>query len=152
MRKDDEGYFYFVDRIGDTFRWKGQNVATSEVAEAICAFPGVEEANVYGVTVPGADGRAGMAALVARSPLDLAALRAHLAAHLPDYARPRFLRLRREMDLTATFKHTKRDLVRQGYDPDATDDALYFDDGKRDAFVRLDKPLYDRIQTGQVCL
>ena len=76
MRKDAGGFFYFVDRIGDTFRWKGENVATSEVAAAITAFPGVSEANVYGVHVPGTEGAAGMAAIVADGALDLAALRA----------------------------------------------------------------------------
>ena len=76
MRKDERGFFYFVDRIGDTFRWKGENVATSEVSEAICAFPGVKQANVYGVAIPGADGRAGMATLVADKGLDLTAFRA----------------------------------------------------------------------------
>src|ERR1051326_4167979 len=67
MRRDADGYFHFVDRVGDTFRWKGENVATTEVAQAICAFPGIADATVYGVEVPGADGRAGMAALAARS-------------------------------------------------------------------------------------
>ncbi len=71
MRKDEKGFFYFVDRVGDTFRWKGENVATSEISEAICAFPGVKEANVYGVTIPGADGRAGMATLVTGHDFDL---------------------------------------------------------------------------------
>ena len=80
MRKDEKGYFYFVDRIGDTFRWKGENVATSEVSEAICAFPGVKHANVYGVTVPAAEGRAGMAALVADPAINLFGLREHLSA------------------------------------------------------------------------
>ena len=117
MRKDEKGYFYFVDRIGDTFRWKGENVATSEVSEAICAFPGVKQANVYGVAVPGADGRAGMATLVTDDELDLAAFRTHLIDRLPEYARPLFLRIRNEMEVTATFKYTKTDLVRQGYDP-----------------------------------
>src|SRR6266480_4658503 len=93
MRQDAQGYFYFVDRVGDTFRWKGENVATSEVAEAICAFRGVTDANVYGVQIPGTEGRAGMAALVADE-LDLAAFRNHLIARLPGYARPLFLRLR----------------------------------------------------------
>jgi fatty-acyl-CoA synthase len=149
MRQDEEGYFYFVDRIGDTFRWKGENVATSEVSEAICAFHGVRDVNVYGVEVPGTEGRAGMAALVAEGDLDLAALRAHLIARLPGYARPLFLRLRSRMELTATFKYTKHEFVRQGYDPTATADVLYFDDPERQAFVRLDKALYERIQTGQ---
>ena len=75
MRKDAAGYYYFVDRIGDTFRWKGENVATSEVSEAITMFPGIKEANVYGVRVPGAEGRVGMAALVAEGEIDIDALR-----------------------------------------------------------------------------
>src|SRR5213083_2785793 len=149
MRQDAQGYFYFVDRIGDTFRWKGENVATSEVSEAICAFRGVTDANVYGVQIPGTEGRAGMAALVAEDELDLAAFRNHLNARLPGYARPLFLRLRGGMELTATFKYTKHEFVRQGYDPAATADALYFDDPERRAFVRLDQALYHRIQTCQ---
>jgi len=150
MRKDAHGYFYFVDRIGDTFRWKGENVATSEVSEAICAFPGVTAANVYGVAIPGTDGRAGMAALVTDGELDLAALRIHLIDRLPGYARPLFLRIRSEMEVTTTFKHTKDAFVRQGYDPTATTDVIYVDDRERDSFVRLDKALYDRIQSGQI--
>ena len=122
MRKDEQGYFYFVDRIGDTFRWKGENVATCEVSEAICAFPGVKHANVYGVTVPATEGRAGMATLVTDDELDLAALRDHLISRLPPYARPLFLRIRKNMDLTGTFKYSKTELVRQGYDPDTSND------------------------------
>jgi fatty-acyl-CoA synthase len=152
MRKDEKGHFYFVDRVGDTFRWKGQNVATSEVSEAICAFPGIKEAAVYGVVIPGTDGRAGMAALVSDDDVDLAGLRAHLISRLPDYARPLFLRLRRRMDATATFKYAKTEFVRQGYDPTATTDAIYFNDPARHAFVRLDQALYDRIRTGQIRL
>src|SRR3989454_8990736 len=152
MRKDAEGYFYFVDRIGDTFRWKGENVATAEVSAAIGAFPAVREADVYGVAVPGADGRAGMAALVVDADLDLAAFRAHLVDRLPEYARPLFLRLRSELAVTATFKHTKSEFVREGYDPDASADVIYFNDPEQRAFVRLDKALYDRLQTGEVRL
>jgi fatty-acyl-CoA synthase len=123
MRRDERGYFYFVDRIGDTFRWKGENVATSEVAEAICAFPGVRQASVYGVTIPGTDGRCGMAALAANDEFELAAFPRHLERHLPAHARPLFLRLRPALDVTGTFKFTKHTLVREGYDPAATGDA-----------------------------
>src|SRR5207247_10169987 len=85
LRQDEQGYFYFVDRIGDTFRWKGENVSTSEVSEAICAFPGVKEANVYGVAIPDTDGRAGMAAVVTKDELDFAAFQTHLVDSLPVY-------------------------------------------------------------------
>jgi fatty-acyl-CoA synthase len=152
MRKDEKGFFYFVDRIGDTFRWKGENVATSEVSEAICAFPGVKQANVYGVAVPGTDGRAGMATLVADDGLDLAAFRTHLINRLPEYARPLFLRIRSEIEVTATFKYTKNDFVRQGYDPVATTDIIYFNATEGSAFVRLDEALCHRINTGQIRL
>jgi fatty-acyl-CoA synthase len=150
MRKDEKGYFYFVDRIGDTFRWKGENVSTTDVSETICAFPGILEANVYGVSVPGTEGKAGMAALVAAPELDLRAFKTHLVNRLPGYARPIFLRLRAELDVTATFKHKKSDLVRDGYDPDATSDLIYFSDPDSTDFVRLDKQLFDRIQAGQI--
>jgi fatty-acyl-CoA synthase len=150
MRKDANGYFYFVDRIGDTFRWKGENVSTSEVQETITVFPGIVEANVYGVAIPGKDGRAGMAAVVTEGNLDLTAFRAYLDAHLPEYARPLFLRIRGELDVTGTFKQKKVDLVRQGFDPAATGDPIYFNDAASKAFVRLDKPLYDKLQSGAV--
>ena len=152
MRRDQSGYFYFVDRIGDTFRWKGENVATSEVSEAICAFRGVKQATVYGVTVPGTNGRAGMATLVTDEELDLAAFRTYLGRCLPGYAHPLFLRVRSELEVTATFKHIKNVFVRQGYDPAATGDVIYFNHPEQRAFVRLDKELYDRIQLRQVRL
>jgi fatty-acyl-CoA synthase len=149
MRRDEKGFFYFVDRIGDTFRWKGENVATSEVSEAISAFPGIRHANVYGVTIPCAEGRAGMAALVLDGELHLPALREHLKARLPSYARPLFLRVQDEIEVTGTFKYSKTDLVRQGYDPGTVTDAIYFDHPEIKQFVRLDMPLYDSIQAGK---
>ncbi len=152
MRKDESGFFYFVDRIGDTFRWKGENVATSEVAAAISAFPGILETTVYGVAIPGCEGAAGMATLVPADALDLTALRKHLAQRLPAYARPLFLRIKDRIETTATFKHKTAELARQGYDPAATDDALYFDDPARRAFIQLDRALYERIQAGAVRL
>jgi fatty-acyl-CoA synthase len=148
MRKDADGYFYFVDRIGDTFRWKGENVSTTEVEETIGQFPGVEETNVYGVSIPGRDGRVGMAALVVNTGFDLAGFRKHLRGSLPDYARPLFLRIRGEMDVTSTFKQKKIDFVVQGFDPGATADPIFFDDPAAKAFVRMDRALHDRIRDG----
>ena len=152
MRMDASGFFYFVDRIGDTFRWKGENVSTTEVAAVITAFPGILEANVYGVRVPGTEGAAGMAAIVSDGALDLAALRKHLARSLPPYARPLFLCITDRIEATATFKHTKNDLKRQGYDPAATSDAIFFDDPARQAFVQLDRARYQQIQAGKARL
>jgi fatty-acyl-CoA synthase len=150
MRKDEDDFFYFVDRIGDTFRWKGENVSTSEVSEAISAFPGIAEATVYGVSIPGKDGKAGMAAIVSHGPLDLAKLRAHLIEHLPDYAQPLFLRIRGELETTSTFKQKKTDLVQQGFDPASCSDAIYFDDPSAHAFVPIDAALYRRIMASEI--
>jgi fatty-acyl-CoA synthase len=150
MRRDAEGYFYFVDRIGDTFRWKGENVSTTEVAETISLFTGIREANVYGVEVPGHEGRAGMAAIVCDDNLNLADLHCYLAAHLADYARPLFLRIRSEVDTTATFKQRKVVLVKEGFDPGNISDTLFFDDPRVHAYVRLDSALYQEIVSGEV--
>ena len=150
MRMDKAGFYYFVDRIGDTFRWKGENVATSEVADAIMAFPGIAEAVVYGVAVPGTEGAAGMAALVGAGDLDLAGLRRHLAQRLPPYARPLFLRIKDGIDVTSTFKHKRSDLAREGFDPATTSDTLYFDDQARQGYVPLDATLHADIVTGNL--
>ena len=128
VRRDRRGYYFFVDRIGDTFRWKGENVSTSEVAETIDTCAGVAEANVYGVAVAGHDGRAGMAAVVGAASFALATLRQHVHAHLQPNARPLFIRLQDRIDATSTFKQRKIDLVQEGFDPDTVRDPLYFDD------------------------
>ena len=152
MRRDGSGFFYFVDRTGDTFRWKGENVATSEVAAALTAFPGVIEATVYGVPVAGTEGAAGMAALVVDGTLDLAEFRKYLTRRLPPYARPLFLRLQDRIAVTATFKHAKADLVREAFDPAAHGDPIYFDDPSQAIYVRLDAALFRRIQDGKIRL
>jgi fatty-acyl-CoA synthase len=144
MCTDYQGFYYFVDRVGDTFRWKGENVASAEVAAAVRAFPGVVDACVYGVEVPGASGKAGMAALVATPDLDLAALRAHLARRLPDYARPLFLRLVDSLDLTETFKLRKKSLAAEAWD--AAD--VYVDDRSAGVYIALDAVIADLIRSG----
>jgi citronellyl-CoA synthetase len=121
-------HYQFVDRIGDTFRWKGENVSTNEVGEIINGFQQVRISNVYGVQVPGADGRAGMAALALEdgvAALDLAEFSRHVAARLPSYARPVFLRIERDIDVTGTFKMVKGELREQGFDPARISDPLY---------------------------
>jgi fatty-acyl-CoA synthase len=112
----------------------------------------VKHANVYGVAIPKAEGRAGMAAIVTESPLDLERFRKHLVSCLPPYARPLFLRIRNDVEVTGTFKYSKADLVRLGFDPVATNDVLYFDNVESGAFTRLDQELYERIQAGGIRL
>src|SRR5262249_24797891 len=143
MRSDERGYFYFVDRIGDTFRWKGENVATTEVANAICRCPGISAAAVYGVPVPRLAGRAGMAAIPPSGSFDPHAFAAHVAATLAPFARPLFVRLCATLETTSTFKHTTRALVRDGYDPGRIADALYVHDTRRRSYVLLDPSTYD---------
>ncbi|MGH7654394.1 MAG: long-chain-acyl-CoA synthetase [Gemmatimonadaceae bacterium] len=152
MRQDEEGFYYFVDRIGDTFRWKGENVSTTEVAAVVSAFQGVVEAIVYGVAIPGAEGRAGMAAVVAGAEFDPGAFSRHLAERLPEYARPIFLRFRSAIEMTSTFKPRKLDLMRDGYDPSRTADALWFSDRAAGTFARIDQALFERINTGAIRL
>ena len=141
LRRDRQGYYYFVDRIGDTFRWKGENVSTQEVAEALSAVPGVETANVYGVAVSGHEGRAGMAALALEggrdAPFDAAACYELAVSKLPPYAVPVFLRLQSESDVTGTFKLRKVALRNEGYDPKATDDPIYVRDDAGRTYTRL---------------
>jgi fatty-acyl-CoA synthase len=140
LRQDAAGFYYFVDRLGDTFRWKGENVSTAEVAQVICACPGVRAAAVYGVRVPGADGKAGMAALVVEEgAFDHATLYAHLVAKLPAYARPMFVRLCPALASTGTFRLRKGDLVREGYEQSS--DPVWFDDRTRAQFVPYDRIL-----------
>jgi fatty-acyl-CoA synthase len=152
MRQDEANFYYFVDRVGDTFRWKGENVATSEVAAAITAFPGIADANVYGATIPGAEGRAGMAEIVCRGPIDLLAFRDHLAQHLPRYAHPVLLHLRDEIDVTPTFKPLKRGSALDSWDQETCPDGLYVNDPEQRAYVPLDQELYARIRAGRMQL
>ncbi len=147
LRRDRDGYFYFVDRVGDTFRWKGENVSTQEVAEILNGAPGVTETNVYGVQVPGADGRAGMAAIVLApgASFDAPAFYAH-AEQLADYARPLFVRLVPAMDVTGTLKQRKTELQREGFV--VNEDRIYFRDDDARGYVPLTAALLEQIRSG----
>ena len=150
MRRDERGFYYFVDRVGETYRWKGENVSTAEVLTARTASRGVRDGVVYGVAVPGADGRAGTAALLVDAKFDLAAFHADVALRLPAYARPVFLRLLQTIESTGTFKPRKQDLVQAGFDPARIEDPLYFDDPRTQAYVPLDAALFAAILAGTV--
>jgi len=151
MRQDGEGYFYFVDRTGDTFRWKGENVSTSEVEQALMEAPGVSEAVVYGVEVPGHEGKAGMAALVVDGKFDAAAFSAHVEGRLPAYAQPVFLRMIKAADTTGTFKYRKADLVADGFDPERTGATLYVRGGKA-GYAKLTAAARAKILAGETRL
>ncbi|HEV2703097.1 MAG TPA: long-chain-acyl-CoA synthetase [Steroidobacteraceae bacterium] len=151
MRRDEQGFFYFVDRVGDTFRWKGENVSAAEVSGIVAACPGVSDAAVYGVQVPGTEGRAGMAAIVTRPGFDLKLFRDHLSLRLPDYARPVFVRIVPAMQLTGTFKLSKQSLMTDGFDP-ARASAVYIEDRAREAYVELDGAIYAQLQAGALKL
>jgi fatty-acyl-CoA synthase len=148
MRRDAHGFYTFVDRIGDTFRWKGENVATLEVSSVIQACSGVREAIVYGVAVPGADGRAGMALMKVDEQFDLGAFVGQLEG-LPRYAWPLFLRLAGgEIETTETFKPRRPTYVSQGFDPARIEDPLYVLDNERWVYVPLDAERHDAIRKG----
>jgi fatty-acyl-CoA synthase len=151
MKTDADGYFYFVDRIGDTFRWKGENVSTNEVAERLLGCPGVREANVYGVEVPNAEGRAGMAGLVVGPEFDIKTFGDGVAHELPPYAQPLFVRVLPALETTGTFKTRKMDLIADGYDPAKIKGPLYFHDIKR-GYVKITKSVYEKIVAGLVKL
>eukprot|EP00058_Branchiostoma_floridae_P027771 XP_002613262.1 hypothetical protein BRAFLDRAFT_57365 [Branchiostoma floridae] len=154
MMMDKDYYVYFIDRLGDTYRWKGENVATTEVAEVLHDIEGVQEANVYGVIVPGHDGRAGMAAIVVH-PGHLPNMwdwYAHLSSRLPGYARPLFLRLTQHLSHTTTFKQTKAELIKEGFDPNVVTDRLYFRDDSKKTYVPLDSEVYKAIAVGKAKL
>ncbi len=126
----DIGFMHlqFVDRLGDTYRWKGENVSTTEVENIMTDCPHVTECVAYGVEIPGTNGRAGMAAIclkVDHSSYDFAALYQQLISEMPLYAVPIFLRIRPEMETTGTFKHKKSDLKDEAYKLDKTSDPVY---------------------------
>jgi fatty-acyl-CoA synthase len=131
MRVDAAGFFSFVDRLGDTFRWKGENVSAVQVEDALCRYPGISGAAVYGVAVPGHEGRAGMAAITVTADFDPTQLHDFLARDLPPYARPLFLRICAVLEMTGTFKPVKAKLANDGF-MQTHDPLLHLIDGRYD--------------------
>ncbi|XP_069678186.1 long-chain fatty acid transport protein 4-like [Periplaneta americana] len=148
---DEFGYFYFKDRTGDTFRWRGENVATSEVEAVVSNVAGLKDAVVYGVEVPNVEGRAGMAAVLdTDGTLNLVSLARGVQDHLPSYARPLFIRVLLELEMTGTYKLKKKDLQLEGFNPNKIKDSLYFLSGGQ--YIPLTLKLYDDIVCGRVRL
>ncbi len=151
MRQDAEGYFYFIDRIGDTFRWKGENVSTAEVEQRLTDAPGVKEVIAYGVPVPGAEGKAGMVTLVVEGRFSSKDFAAYADEQLPFYARPVFVRLAKTLETTGTFKYRKVDLVTEGFDPSRIDGAIYVRGGKT-GYQKLTREGFKAINAGETRL
>ena len=137
MKMDKMGYFEFVDRIGDTFRWKGENVSTLEVEHVIASYSGVEDVTAYGVRIPSSDGRAGMAAIVINDTFDPALFYAFVSERLPSYARPLLIRIVASLAITETFKRNKRKLIEEGFDPSIVRDVILLCDEKVGAYVPM---------------
>lgn len=160
MRFDSEGRLYFVDRLGDTFRWKAENVSTNEVSDVVGAFAQVAEANVYGVSVPHADGRCGAAAItladgVTEEKFDFAGLAQHTIKSLPRYAVPIFVRLTPKLDYTGTMKMQKGRLREEGMDVEkveASGDRLYWLPPGEARYVQFKVEDAARIERGELKL
>ncbi len=145
-------HYQFVDRVGDTFRWKSENVSTNEVGEIINGHAQVDFCNVYGVEISKADGRAGMAALALSegvATLDVKSFSAYVNEHLPSYARPVFLRIQRELDTTGTFKMVKGELRKEGYDLELVNDLIYVLKPRRDTYELLDATFAAILRAGE---
>ena len=153
MRKDARGFYYFVDRVGDSFRWKGENVATAEVAQALAAFSGVVDVSVYGVEIPGRDGRAGMAALVVNDDFDLDGPSHACRGAAAALCAPAILADRAKACKSQTLSSIRSaNLPVQGFDPDAIGEPVYFAAPQSSIYSRMDRALYEKILAGAVSL
>ncbi|RXG72415.1 Long-chain fatty acid transport protein 4 [Armadillidium vulgare] len=148
---DEEGYLYFKDRRGDTFRWKGENVSTTEVEGIISQVVQLTDVVVYGVEVPGAEGRAGMAAIMdPEKKVDLEKLAAGVQKCLPGYAQPLFIRIVTKLDMTGTYKLKKVNLRNEGFDITRVEDDLYFLNAKKGVYEPLTKDIYSKLNSGEI--
>lgn len=154
LRFDSENFVYFQDRVGDTFRWKGENVATSEVADILTTAHCISEANVYGVKVEGHEGRIGMAAVTLKEGEDFDCTDTYkqVVNYLPAYARPRFIRIQPCLEMTGTFKMKKVRLVEEGFNPAHVTDLLYFLDADKKTYVPLTEEIYTAIISREIKL
>ena len=153
LRMDEEGYLYFCDRTGDTFRWKGENVSTTEVEGIMQKILSLKDVVAYGVLIPGIEGRAGMATVVSdEATLNLPNLYVKLSESLPRYAVPLFIRLSDSMAITGTFKLKKTQVRDEGYDLERVSDPVFFLHPTSRQYVRLTEELVQQINEGKLRL
>ena len=153
LRMDREGYLFFCDRTGDTFRWKGENVSTTEVEGTMQRILGLKDVVVYGVLIRGADGRAGMAAITSdEESLEMSELYRKLSAELPRYAIPVFIRLTGDLALTSTFKLKKTQARDEGYDLELVSDPVFLLHPSLGRYVRLTPDLVRELENGDLKL
>ncbi|XP_029986768.1 very long-chain acyl-CoA synthetase-like [Sphaeramia orbicularis] len=154
MRLDQDNFIYFQDRVGDTFRWKGENVATTEVSDILTMNKCLKEASVYGVQVPGHEGRIGMAAVTLTDGVEFDGVHLydHVVRYLPSYARPYFIRIQDTVAVTGTFKQMKVKLVEEGFDPARIQEPVYVLDHTENSYVRLSHHVYSCITSGHIRL
>ncbi|XP_056595223.1 very long-chain acyl-CoA synthetase [Triplophysa dalaica] len=150
FRIDNDSFVYFQDRVGDTFRWKGENVSTNEVLDILTMVTCIEQANVYGVTVPGHEGRIGMAAVKLKDDqqFDCECFFSHVTTYLPSYARPRFIRIKNEIDTTGTYKYMKAKLTEEGFNPAGIKEPLFVLDETMKRYRPLTQETYESILEG----
>ena len=145
LKMDEEGYVYFNDRTGDTFRWRGENVSTTEIENTASKIIKNLQVACYGVEIPGAEGRAGMIAIVHQDDIDLAELCRELQERLPTYAVPLFVRVVEKLEYTATEKIIKRKLREEAFDINHIVDPLYFMDPVSKTYIPLTEDIYKKI-------
>lgn len=151
LTMDQFGNLYFKDRCGDTYRWKGENVSTMEVEALISNHLDLADSIVFGVDVPGCEGKAGMAALLdPERSVNLEKLLAKLRTCMPLYTIPIFIRLAEKFEMTATQKLSKVSLKKEGYNPLLTKDPLFMFDAKQAKYVPIDEQVYEAIQKGHI--
>ncbi|XP_035603927.2 long-chain fatty acid transport protein 1-like [Oncorhynchus keta] len=150
---DELGYMYFRDRSGDTFRWRGENVSTTEVEGTLSGLLGQADVAVYGVSVPDVEGKAGMAAIAdPTGTFDCDVFLREVQRALPPYARPVFLRISPQVDTTGTFKIQKTRLQREGYDPRLSTDQIYFLNSRAGRYEAVNEELHSAIVEGRMAL
>ncbi|XP_046845148.1 long-chain fatty acid transport protein 4-like [Xenia sp. Carnegie-2017] len=148
---DELGYVYFHDRLGDTFRWRGENVSTSEVEAIMANVLSLNSVVVYGVEIPGCEGRAGMAAIEdPHDVIDVKFLSQKLRELLPSYAKPVFLRITNTVDVTGTFKFQKAVLKKEGFDPTLVRDKLFYFDDVSGEYNILTEEIYRKFVAGDM--